>query len=51
MGKDKKQFDEQLQELRHKNHDKLRYRRRVQEEQEAQEELKKFKQREGESDE
>jgi hypothetical protein len=45
MGKNKKTFDEQLQETRTKNHNKLRYRKRVQQEQEADKELKEFTKR------
>lgn len=45
MGKDKKKFDEQLQEVRTRNHNKLRYRRRVQQEEEAEKELKDFENR------
>lgn len=42
MGKDKKQFDEKLQELRHKEKDGVRYRKRIQEEQEAEKQLKEY---------
>lgn len=42
MGKNKKKFDEKLQESRTRNHNKLRYRKRVQEEQEADKELKTY---------
>lgn len=42
MGKDKKHFDEQLQETRTKHHNKLRYRKRVQQEQEAEKQLKEY---------
>lgn len=42
MGRDKKKFDESLQETRTKNHNKLRYRKRVQQEQEADKELKEY---------
>lgn len=42
MGKNKKQFDETLQESRSKNSNKLRYRKRVQEEQEAEQQLREF---------
>lgn len=48
MGKDKKQFDERLQEVRGKNHNKLRYRKRVQEEREAEKELKDYESRRSE---
>jgi hypothetical protein len=42
MGKDKKRFDETLQDVRSKNHNKLRYRRRLQQEEEAVKELKEY---------
>lgn len=42
MGKDKKYHEEKLQELRTRNHNKLRYRKRVQQEQEADKELKEY---------
>jgi hypothetical protein len=42
MGKDRKRFKEQLQEVRSKNHNKLRYRRRLQQEEEAVKELKEY---------
>lgn len=45
MGKDKKRFDESLQETRNKNHNKLRYRKRVQQEEEAAKELKEYENR------
>lgn len=45
MGKNKKQFDEQLQETRSKQHNKLRYRKRVQQEHEADKELKDYENR------
>lgn len=48
MTKQKKQFDEQLQEIRSKNHNKLPYRKRVQQEQEADEELKEYENRKSE---
>lgn len=40
MGKNSKKFDEQLQEVRSKNHNKIRYRKRIQEESEADKELR-----------
>lgn len=43
MGKAKKYFDEKLQETRTKNHNKLRYRRRVQQDHEAEQQVKEFK--------
>lgn len=49
MGKDKKKFDERLQEARTKNHNKLRYRKRVQQEQEAEKELKDYESKRAES--
>lgn len=49
MGKDKKQFDDKLQEVRSKQHNKLRYRKRVQQEQEADKELKEYERRRTES--
>lgn len=48
MGKDKKYHDEKLQELRTKHHDRLRYRKRVQQEREAEEELKQYENRRAE---
>lgn len=42
MGKDKKHFDENLQETRTKHHNKLRYQKRKQEEREADKELTEF---------
>lgn len=48
VGKDQKRFDEQLQEVRTKNHNKLRYRKRVQQEEEAVEELKEYENRKSE---
>lgn len=42
MGKDKKYHDDKLQEVRSKNHNKLRYRKRVQQEHEAEKELKDY---------
>lgn len=48
VTKQKKQFDEQLQEIRSKNHNKLPYRKRVQQEQEADEELKEYENRKSE---
>lgn len=45
VGKEKKKFDEQLQEVRTKNHNKRRYLKRVQQEEEAQKELKDFENR------
>lgn len=42
MGKNKKQFDENLQEVRSHNSNKLRYRKRVQQEEEADKELKEY---------
>lgn len=45
MGKDKKKFNEQLQEVRSKQHNKLRYRKRVQQEHEAEKELKDYERR------
>jgi hypothetical protein len=48
MGKTKKKFEEQLQEVRSKDHNKLRYRKRVQQEQEAQKELKEYENRRSE---
>ncbi len=47
--KSKKKFDEKLQELRSRNHDKIRYRKRVQQEQEADKELKQYENRKSES--
>lgn len=44
----KKQFDEQLQEIRTKNHNKLPYRKRMQQEQEADEELREYENRKSE---
>lgn len=48
VGKTKKQFDEQLQEVRSKQHNKLRYRKRQQQEQEAEKELKEYENRRAE---
>lgn len=48
VTKNKKRFDEQLQEVRSHNHNKLRYRKRVQQEQEAAEELKEYENRRAE---
>jgi hypothetical protein len=48
MGKTKKKFEEQLQEVRSKDHNKLRYRKRVQQEQEAEKELKEYENRRSE---
>lgn len=48
VGKDKKYHDEKLQELRTKHHDRLRYRKRVQEELEAAKELKDYENRKAE---
>lgn len=45
MGKDKKYFDENLQETRTKHHNKLRYQKRKQQEDEADKELKEFNER------
>lgn len=42
MGKDKKHFDEKLQELRTKNHETRRYLKRKQDEQEAEKQLKEY---------
>jgi hypothetical protein len=42
VGKNKKWFDETLQETRSHNTNKLRYRKRLQQEQEAEEEMKNF---------
>jgi hypothetical protein len=50
VGKDKKRFDETLQESRTKNTNKLRYLKRVQEEQEADDELKNWNPNEGQDD-
>ena len=41
----RKEFEEKLQELRHHNHDKLRYRKRVQQEEEAEKQLKEYENR------
>jgi hypothetical protein len=46
VGKDKKRFDENLQETRTRHHNKIRYQKRVQEEQEAEQELKEFQKNE-----
>lgn len=46
MGKDRKRFDEKLQEVRSKQHNKLRYRKRVQQEHEADKELKEYRRKE-----
>jgi hypothetical protein len=43
MGKDKKRFDESLQEARSKKHNKLQYLKRVQQEAEADKELKEYR--------
>lgn len=48
MGKSKKQFDEKLQEVRSHKHDKLRYRKRMQQEQEAEKQLKDYENRRAE---
>lgn len=45
MGKNKKDFDEKLQEVRTKNHNTRRYLKRVQQEHEAEDELKEFTER------
>jgi hypothetical protein len=45
----KKYFDERLQEVRSKNQNKLRYQKRKQQEQEADEELKEYENRKPES--
>jgi hypothetical protein len=45
LGKTKKKFDEKLQEVRSHKHDKLRYRKRVQDEQEADKQLKEYESR------
>lgn len=42
MGKDKKHFDESLQETRTKNHSKLRFLKRVQEDEDAKKRMKEF---------
>jgi hypothetical protein len=42
MGKDKKRFDERLQDTRNPKSDKVQYRRRKQEEKEADKELKDY---------
>ena len=49
MGEKKKYFEERLQETRNKNHNKLRYRKRVQQDQEADKELKDYENRKPES--
>lgn len=45
VTKDKKRFDESLQEVRSKNANKLRYRKRVQDEEEAKKQLKDYENR------
>jgi hypothetical protein len=45
VGKDKKRFDERLQEVRSNKHNKVQYRKRVQQEQEADKELKDYENR------
>lgn len=45
VGKTKKKFDEKLQETRSKQHDKLRYRKRLQDEEEAEKQLKEYENR------
>ena len=45
MGKDTKRFKDNLQEVRNKNHNKIRYRKRVQEDKEADKELKDYENR------
>lgn len=42
VTKTKKRFDDSLQEIRNKNHNKLRYLRRQQQDQEAVKELKDY---------
>ena len=49
MGKTKKKFDERLQETRSKQPDKLRYRKRVQDEEEAVKQVKEYEHRKSES--
>lgn len=49
MGNKKKEFEERLQETRSKNHNKLRYRKRVQQDHEADKELKDYENRKSES--
>ena len=48
MGKDRKKFDEQLQETRTKHHNRLRYQKRKQQEEEAEKELKDYENRKSE---
>lgn len=48
MGKDKKHFDERLQEVRNK-HDKVQYRKRKQQEEDAVKQLKDYENRRSES--
>lgn len=45
MGKNKKYFDEQLQEVRNDKHDKVQYRKRKQQEEEAEKQLKDYEYR------
>lgn len=45
MGKEKKHFDEKLQDTRSPKHDKIRYRKRVQEQRDADRELKDYENR------
>lgn len=47
-SKDKKQFDEYLQEVRTKHKNKLRYQKRRQQEREADQELKDYEDRKAE---
>lgn len=42
VGKNKKPFDEKLQEVREHNHDKIRYRLRKQEDEDAQRRLEEY---------
>jgi hypothetical protein len=48
MGKDKKKFNEALQEVRSNNHNKLRYRKRVQQDADARKQLKDYEDRKSE---
>lgn len=42
MGRTKKQFDEKLQESRSQRHDKVQYRKRKQQEEDAEKQLKEY---------
>jgi hypothetical protein len=45
MGKDKKQFDERLQDVRQPKHDKVQYRKRLQQDKDAEKQLKDYENR------